>query len=519
MSAITPLYNALLVARLQLHRSLRRALDQPRTLLLQVGFFVAVWVYVVFAGSQMPGVEGATGTTGELDPTELRNGVRGGIVVLWLFNVATALKGTPTHASQVPGGGFLLRSADIRPTLWGTMLAEYARRLALYGLFAITAVVTLLWGLGLPTRDPLVMFSFLLLFLTAELTGMTLRLGVAASGFRLGAVGRVIVGGVGIVVVSFALGYPNATLTVLSQIPVANFAEAFLSGIPAVTPDRTALVWTIVVSTATIPFIAILIERLAQRTWFSGDQRPAPGTNRTQVGQWLESLGVEGPARAVAWRLWLQSRRKPMVLGLLGVPLLIVGLAVVDPEGSHFALFPLSMGLYAVWMTGFVLTLNPLSSEGGTLPHLLTANGDEIVTGYALTAAVIGLPVTVATIVAGGLLIGPPSLILPGMVVCIAVFLGTVPTGIAFGLILPRLEAVPIETDGPLTPGKFAMAGHGLAVAVLAAPAVIALYGTQTFVPEWVAIVGVTLTLLCSLAAGVLSRRSAARQLDSLMLD
>jgi hypothetical protein len=517
--SVTTLHRTFLVARLQLHRSIRRSLDQPRTLLLQVGFFVAVWVYVVFAGTQMPGVGGTAGTTAEVDPAKLREMARGMVAGLWLFNVATAAKATPTHASQVPGGEFLLRSADIRPTLWGTMLAEYARRLALYGLFAVAAVVTLLWGLGLPTRDPLVMLAILLLFFTAELAGMALRLGVAATGVRPGAVSRVAIGGVGLVVVSLALGYPTVTLGILARTPVANFAEAFLSGVPAVTPDRAALVRTIVGSIAVIPLAAILIEWLARRTWFSGDQRTAPGTERTRVGAWLESLGVEGPTRAVAWRLWLQSRRKPMVMGLLGVPLLVVGLAVVDPESSDIALFPLAIGLYAVWMTGFVLTLNPLSSEDGTLPHLLTADGREIVTGYALTAAVVGIPVTVATVIAGGLLVGPASLMAPALVVCVAVFLGSVPAGIALGLVLPRLEAVPVETDGPITPGKFAMVAHMLAVAVLAAPAVLALYGTEGWLPGWVALLGVAVTLGCSLAAGVLSRRRAAARLDRLMLE
>lgn len=506
----------LLVTRLRLHRSWRRLRDRPRLLLFQATLLVGGWVYIVLVGSQVPGLEASGEGAGDIDPTQVREMTRGMVAALWLFLAGLAASGTPTHASSVAGGSFLLRSADIRPTLWGTVLAEYARRLALFGLFAVGTAVTLLWGLGLPTRSPLVLLALMLLFFTAELAGMAARLALAATGYSPSSAGRVVAGGVALVVFSFALGYPAASLSVLSRVPVANFAEAFLVRVPGVSPDRAALRLTVLASLVALPLLGLLTERLARRTWFRGRQRDAPGTDRTRVGSWLGSLGVEGPARAVAWRVWLQTRRQPITAGLVGVPLLVVGLGVVDPQGVDLPLFPLTMGLYAVWMTGFVLALNPLSSEDGTLPHLLTAEGDEIVTGYTLIAAAVGLPVTVATVVAAGLLIGPVELLPAALVVSVAVFLGTVPAGLAMGLLLPRMEAVPFDSDGPITPSKFAMAGHTVVIATLAAPTALGVLAADELGVAPLAVVGIVATILASLGVGLVGQQIAANRFDQL---
>lgn len=509
----------LLVARLHLYRGWRRLRDRPRLLLFKVGIFVAGWVYIVVVGSQVPGLEASGEGASGVDPARLREVTRGMVAGLWLFLAGAAAVGTPTRVTSVAGGSFLLRAADVRPTLWGTMLAEYARRLVFFGVFALATVVALLWGVGLPTRSPLVLLAFFALFLSAELVGMAARLAIAVTGIQLSAVGRLLGGGVGLVGFSFAFGYPDVALGVLSTLPVANFAEAFLFRVPDVPADRGALRGTVLASLVALPVLGLVTERLAHRTWFRGNQRTAPGTDRTRVGAWLGSLGVDGPTRAVAWRLWLQTRRQPMLIGLVGAPVLIVGFAVADPAGTDIPLFPLSMGLYAVWMTGLVLTLNPLSSEDGTLPHLLTASGHDIVNGYALTAVAVGLPITVATVITGGLLIGPVELIPAALVVSVVVFLGAVPADIAMGLLLPKMEAVPIDAAGPTSPGKLAMVGHTILVALLAAPAAIAIVGATELGLTWLPFVGVAGTVVVSLGIGAVSRRHAAEWMDGLTVE
>jgi len=516
---LAAVHRTLLVARLHVHRSWRRLRDRPRLLLFQTGLLVAGWVYIVLVGSQVPGLDASKAGTGDIDPAQIREMTRGMVAAVWLALAGLAGVGTPTRVSSIAGGSFLLRAADIRPTLWGTMLAEYARRLVLFGFFAVATAVALLWEVGLPTRRPVVLLAFVLLFFSAELAGMSARLGLAATGLQLRGPGRVVVGGAGLVVFSFALGYPAATLAVLSELPVANFAEAFLVRVPGVPAERRTLRVTVVATLVVVPLLGLLTERLAHQTWFSGSQRDAPGADRTRVSGWLGSLGVDGPARAVAWRLWLQTRRQPVTAGLVGVPLLIVGLGVVDPQGVDIPLFPLTMGLYAVWMTGFVLALNPLSSEDGTLPHLLTAEGREIVTGYVVIAAAVGLPVTVATVVAGSLLIGPVGLLPAALVVCVAVFLGTVPAGLAMGLLLPRMEATPFDSDGPITPGKFAMAGHTVVIAILASPAAFGILAAQELGVGPLAVVGIVVTVFGSLGVGVVGRRVAARRFDQLTVE
>lgn len=513
------LRNIWLVARLQLHRAWRRALERPHVLLAQIGFFVAAWLYVVFIGPEFSGQELSAGSDSDFDPERIRTTTRGMVAILWLFNAGVAAKGTPSSGDQVPGGTFLLRAAGVRPTLWGSMLAEYARRLAFLGFFAVATAVALLWGFGLPTRDPLLMLTVLLLFLSAEVAGMAFRLGIAATGVRPRRGVLVIIGGAALSLFSLGFGYPTVALGLLSALPVGSFGEVFLANIPTVSADRRAAIRIVLASLVAVPVLAVFVERTAQRAWFTGEQREPSGTDRTRVDEWLGTVGINGPTRAVAWRLWLQSRREPIVLGLVAVPFLIVGLGVVDPEGSSLPVFPLFIGLYAVWMTGVALTLNPFSSEDGTLPHLLSGAGRDVVGGYILTASVVGLPVTVGSVIVSGVFMGPASLVLPSALVSVVILIGMVPTGIAIGLLLPRLAPISAQVDGPITPSKFAMAGFSVAFVLLSAPSYIflAVTGGNGWSLPFLAVAGMTGVL--SLVLAVVSFRYAGRKLDTLTLE
>lgn len=516
MSTTTAVRNAFLVARLQIHRAWRRALERPHVLLAQVGFLVAMWVYfVVFApsGGEMP-----TATTEGFDSESIREATRGMVAVLWLFHVGIATIGTPSTADAIPGGAFLLRSAGVRSTLWGTMLAEYARRLLLFGVFALATAVAVLWEVGLPTRNLLLMVTVLLLFLSAELVGMALKLGIAATGLRPSRGTLVVFGGILLSGGSLAIGHPSVLLSLLAKTPLGDFGEVFLSNVPAVEANRTAALRIVAGSLIAIPFLVVFVERTAKRVWFTGDQRGEAGAERTRVDEWLGAAGIQGPTHAIAWRLWLQSRRDPLVLGLMAVPFLLSGLILVDPEGTSVPLFPLFVGLYAIWMTGVVLTLNPFSSETGTLPHLLSASGHEVVGGYALTATMVGLPVTVSAVVLGGFVGGPGSLVVPATVVSVAVFTGAIPAGIAIGLLLPRVEALSTQMDGPITPSKFAIAGFSLVFLTLATPAYLGLYLADGWHWSPLVLAGIALTIGLSATVAVTSYRYAGRRLDRLTL-
>lgn len=511
--------NIWLVTRLQLHRAWRRALERPHVMLAQIGFFVSVWLYVVFIGPGFSGQNLSSASSGDVDADRLRTATRGLIAALWLFNAAVAAKGTPSSGDAVPGGTFLLRAAGVRPTLWGSMLAEYARRLAFLGFFAIATVVAVFWEVGLPTRNPLLLLTVLLLFLSAEVAGMAVRLGFAAAGIRPSRGVLVVFGGVGLTLFSLAFGYPAVALGVLSALPVANFGEVFLTNLPNVPTDRSATLRIVIGSLVALPILALFVERTAQRAWFVGGRHEASDTDRTRVDDWLGTVGIDGPVRAVAWRLWLQSRRDPLVLGLVAVPFLIVGVGVVDPEGTSLPVFPLFIGLYAVWMTGVTLTLSPFSSESGTLPHLLSGSGRDVVSGYALTASVVGLPVTLGAVIAGGIFMGPIWMMLPSALVSVIVFVGVIPAGIAIGLVLPRLAPISAQVEGPLTPSKFAMGGYSVVLVLLSVPSYLVLMLTQDGGWSVPLVAVISVTVLLSLVLAVTSFRYAGNKLDSLTLE
>ncbi|ERH10073.1 MAG: hypothetical protein J07HX64_01841 [halophilic archaeon J07HX64] len=505
----TALADSLLVARLYLLRGWRRAIANPRTLALKAGVLVALWLFVVTGDART--------LPSEVEPERFKEMMRGAAAGLWLAFVAVAALSTPTAARSVQGSSFLLRSAGLRPTLWGTMLGKYARRVAIFGAFVVATAFVLAWGFDVPTRNPLTFVALLVFFLTAELTGMAVRLGVAATGVQLGDTGRVLFGGVGVIVLSVGVGYPEESIALLSHLPVAAFGEAFIMGIPEVAADETLVVWATAGGVVGSLVLAVVIEQFALRSWFTGGSRERAGAERTRVDDLLGRLGITGPTRAVAWRLWLQSRRRPLVLGLLAVPALVVGLALVEPGGTDIPLFPLSIGLYAVWMATVSVGLNPLSSEDETLTHLLSAPGRDIVRGYALTTVCLGIPVTVAAVSLAGVLVGPLWLTVPALLVSVAVLLGVVPGAIAIGLIMPRVGALEQSVDGPITPSKFAIGVHSVLLGLLVAPATLVI----TFagrVPPVAVYAGSGVTILAALLTGTVALNLAANRLDGMTL-
>jgi len=503
------LRSTVLVARLYLLRGWRRALANPRTLALRVGVFVALWLYVVFGNVGQP--------PSEVEPEKLREFIRGSAAALWLLLAALAVAGTPTRADSVQGSSFLLRSAGLRPTLWGTVLGKYASRVAIFGVFAIATALALLWGFDASGRNPAVFLVLLVFFLTAELAGMAVRLGVAAADIHPGGAGKVLLGGIGITALSFGIGKFEATMSLLSRLPVAAFGDVFANGVSNLEPNLGLVAAATAGGVLVLPVLALTVEQLALRSWFTGSSRERAGAERTRVDDLLGRLGVTGPTRAIVWRLWLQSRRQPLVLGLLGVPALLVGFALVDPEGAGLPLFPLSIGLYAVWMATVAVALNPLSSEDDTLPHLLSAPGTDVVRGYAATTLLIGAPVTVASVVLAGVLVGPFWLTVPALLLSRTVMLGVVPAAIAIGLLLPRVGALPLSVDGPVTPSKFAFVAHSLLLCLLAAPAALAI-GFADQIPAAAVYAGTGVTVFAALFAGVASLRLAERRVDGMTL-
>jgi ABC-2 type transport system permease protein len=499
-----------LVARLYLLRGWRRALANPRTLALRAGFLVALWLYVVLVDVGQP--------PSEIETEKLRGMIRGSAAGAWILLAGIAAAGTPTAADSVQGSSFLLRSAGLRATLWGTVLGKYARRVALFGAFAVATAFALLWGFDVPGRNPAVFLVLLVFFLTAELAGRTARLAVAAAGVSPGGVGKVLLGGIGVTALSLGIGEFETTVSLLSRLPVAAFGDAFMGGVPGLEPNDTLLAAATVGGLFGAVVLAVAVEQLALRSWFRGGTRERAGTERTRVDDLLGRIGVTGPTRAITWRLWLQSRRRPLVLGLLAVPGLLVGLALVEPGGTDIPLFPLFVGLYTVWMATVTVGLNPLSSEDETLPHLLAAPGADVVRGYAATTILIGLPVVAVSVVLAGLLVGPLWLTVPALALSGVVLLGVVPTAIAIGLVLPRVGALQISVDGPIAPSKFAIGAHTLVLALLAAPAALALTFASSL-PAVAVFAGIGVTALVSLLAGAVTLDLAARRLDGLTLE
>jgi len=497
------------VARVYLLRRWRRALDNPRTLVLRVCVLAALLLYTRFGDVTRP--------PSEVDPGRLRETVRGVAAGGWLLLVAFAAAGTPTAARSVQGSPFLLRAAGLPPTLWGTVLGNYLQRIAVFGALGAATAVALLGGFDVSGRNPLLFPVLLVFFLTAELAGMAACLAVVAADIRPGRTGRVLVGGVGVLALSVGIGEFETTVALLSRLPLAVFGDVFAVGLPTVEADHTRVAAAATGGVVGSLALALVVERLAVRSWFTGGGHDRAETERTRVDDLLGRVGITGPTRAVVWRLWLQSRRRPLIVGLLVFPLFLVGLALVDPEGTDVPRFPLIVGLYGVWMATVSVGLNPLSSEDDTLPHLLSAPATAVVRGYVLTTVLVATPVVVGSVLLAGVLVGPAWLTVPALLLSGVVLLGVVPAAIAIGLLLPRIGPVDRAADSPLAPSKFAIVAHSAVLCLLAGPAVLGLVYADSM-PAVAVYAGVGVTVIAAPLVGVVSLRAAARRLDSMTL-
>lgn len=508
---VTDLRNIGAVTRLQLHRRWRRWMDHPKRLALRIGLFLAIWAYILFRGG------GLAATGAELEHETFREMVRGMAAIMWIVWAGLAAYGTPRTASEINGHVLLLRSGGVRATLWGTLLADYVRRIAILGGIFLASVVVMIWNIGFQYSDPLVFLGLAAMFVSAELVGRTIGLAWTIASIRIGAVLRVGILLAVITLGSFTMTHLAAAATLAASLPMAVFGDVILMSTPGLEPNHQQ-VWISIMGTAVlVPVLIFIVERLADRAWFSEQGRSTVGGRRTHLGMFLARLGVDGPQRAIAWRLWIQSRRSPFILFAIVSPPVIVLFSLL--EGDHSSGSYLWLGLFAGWAASVGVGLNSISSEDETLPHLLSAPGPEIVRGYSITTLFIGVPVIVLTVLLSGVLLGPLNFIGPELLASVALFLAAVPLAIFTGLVLPRIRVGKTAGSGPVPPGKLPIFAFTLGFLVLASPFYVPLLLMNTWTGSLPQYIGLVVTIGLSILCAVTAYRLAARHIDGIMME
>ena len=513
---------ASLIARTSLRRALRRAFARPRRTAVVVLFFAVVWGSVLLDGPGGPPAPGGVDSLG--------NGVvfgiyaRGLAAIGWLGAVALAAVGATTRLDDVDAAALTLPAAGVRATFLGTLAAEHARRFAVIGGFASLAVVSVATGGGGVGTLPTGGVAVLCVFVTAELVGHVLALGwidrtggdVLSPGLRL------LVAGAGLMGVTLGVARLDLLVPWFAGTPLGWYGDLFLLGTPAPTRPRLATA-AVVVSVAAVAPLYLLAERLARRVWFRDPPAPGAGGGRatTVTADTLlaSRLPVDGPSRAVARRVWLQTVRRPKTLVFLGIPFLFAGTVVVS--GDYPPAFPVLLGLYGAWAAGIGTTLNPLSGEGAGLPLLLTSPmaGGGVVRGYVLASVSVAAPAVAAVVLLAAPLAGfSPQLTLAGVVVGVGLTLTTAPVSVAVGVGIPRIERLnATSVDGPLTPSKFALAAHSLVILLLSLPALAGVALEPQF-GAWALWLGVAASLALASLGGALGYRYAAARFGRLRL-
>ncbi|MEZ3145285.1 hypothetical protein [Halobaculum sp. MBLA0143] len=510
---------AVLVARTNVRRALRRALARPRRTGLLVVFVVGSWASLLLDGSGGPPGPGGFDTLS--DAVAFGTYAQGGAAVAWLGAVVLSAVGATTRLADVDGASLVVPAAGVRATFLGTLAAEHARRFAFVGLLAAATVVSVAVRGGGVASLPTGGVAALCVFVTAELVGHVLALtwvettggDVFSPGVRLLAAGAALMGAT---LLALRL---DTVVTLLAETPLGWYGDLFLLGTPA--SGRPAFAAAALLgSVAVAPPLYLWAERLARRTWFRDPPAPGAGGSRgAAVADTILTPFADERSRAVARRVWLQTVRRPKTLVFLGIPLLFAGTVLVS--GDYPPAFPVVLGLYGAWAAGVGTTLNPLSSEGAGLPLLLASPlaGGGVVRGYVLAAASVAVPAVAGTVLVAGPLAGfGPGVTLAGVVAGVGLTVGTAPLSVAIGVGVPRLRGLgPADAEGPLTPSKTALAVHSVAVVALSLPSVAGVALAARFGPAalWL---GVGATVALAALGGAVGYRYAAARFGSLTL-
>lgn len=214
----------------------------------------------------------------------------------------------------------------------------------------------------------------------------------------------------------------------------------------------------------------------------------------------------------------LRSVREPKILGYVSVPLvLFVEPIVVAIESSVTAETMALALLYGAWAAGAAFSLDPLGSEGPLLPVSLTTGcgGRSHVDGRAIAGIALIAPLTLLTVSAIGIRSSLSAFTVVKATIVAAALCASTPYVAAWtGVLFPGRIESKITSDGSIpVPSKIAFACYSALVVALAFPAVVSL-SIGVVDPS----IGLSCTFLLSAAAAVISRRRAARAIDSYRL-
>lgn len=224
------------------------------------------------------------------------------------------------------------------------------------------------------------------------------------------------------------------------------------------------------------------------------------------------------PIAGVAVTTWRRLRRRPssMVYAVVMAPFPVVALTLT---ADRFAVpIPFLVAVYAAPLVGVVATLNPLGSEGASLPATLTttAGPRRLLTGYVVAAGVPGALVVATVTVAAGITTGSPVAVTGrAAVLGAALSVASVFLAIGVGTRLPQYDGVNlVSSSGVQSPRPEALAVLFFTIPLLGLPAV-AFGGRPASVPT---LAGVVASAAVGAVVAWLSLRASIRTVEAIEL-
>lgn len=458
------------------------------------------------------------------------------VTLLWLSSTAVFGQRAAVRTIDIDTPSLLLTSVRPRAVTIGVLSAEFLRGLA----FVILPVSVLGAGFatGAGTYIPILTVPFVtVLFLTSSV----------CSGYAIGAVVVVwsrrarwktgyVAGGMallGALVVASVMARLSTSPELAAGLPTSWYGDLFVVGTPiAATLSRAfgAVLGTVAISYAG----GSVTERFATRLWTDevgtngDDRRTTVAGERPRPFPRLRGL-IDRPTRYIAWRSIRRVKRDSTRISHLGLPLLGGAWLVVDLARSTAGrpLLPIVVGLLGSWFVGGFLTLNPLGDDGAALPATVASpiDGSQFMQGTALTSAIVGIPVLVAT----GSVVSVATYSLPiaiGLGLWVGVH-GSAAIGIALavGMRFPRFGAIRVSRRRTVVPPSLsAIVTYSMAVLSLGLFGVGAIIGPHILLRGDVAATiarGTSVLVWLSLEGGIGygCYRAAVRRFDRYTLE
>lgn len=501
------------IARTEFRRSVRIAAGDWKKALLLLGLGVFIFGPITAIGTfalSSAGERVAAGTVEVLGPVTVTDVVTGGAAMFWLLLVAMATIRTVTAVAKLDEPAFLLLSTSLRNVVLGLLGAE------LLGFTVWLAVPTMVlagaFAYGAGTALPIFLAPLVVVFLAASAIPIGFVVGIwirhvftayeSVARYRTPIFAAIALGYFGLVFSDMWASLMDALFALLQDSPLGWPGHILLFGIPNVSASIGPVIGAFVGFALVMPLALVVGIASARIHWYADiarteDESVAEADSSERLDGLL-SLILDRRTQVITLTAIRRTKRAPIRLVYVAYPLFGIfpfGQDIIQ-TGTVPSIVAVLLGVYVVWGSGVLFTLNLLGDLGRAMPTVLTStvSGRQHVTGHVVASALVGIPVALLVSILAGIA-SPLSMVETGALVAGTTVGAVVAPALASGIgaAFPRFGSVHITSNREaVMPSKAAFVIYSLAIALpMAAAAVL-------YVESAPALVATLLTALLS---------------------